>query len=174
MPTRARSACTCRVRYLCRRRRSSSAPVAGRTPFNDDRRAAASAPMTAKRPLADIGAEAAALLSSLNGVRPATGAEELLRLRHKYLTRQVQALRARVGMLQGTKLTFDEESKALYDAVPPVHMDAEFEKVLAELDKRLPGEGSAVDRYNAFRNRFIIPTEKLDAVFKAAIAGCRS
>jgi hypothetical protein len=127
----------------------------------------------AKRPLAEIDAEASVVLSALNQAAPKVD-EELVGLRHKYLTRQLQSLRARVGMLQGRKLTFDEESKALYDAVAPSHADAEFEKVLAELDKRLPGEGSVLDRYDAFRNRFVIPKEKLDAVFKAAIDGCRS
>ena len=55
------------------------------------------------------------------GDSPDPSAAELSRLRHQYLTRQLEALRARVAMLQGTKLTFDEESKALYDAVAPTH-----------------------------------------------------
>lgn len=129
---------------------------------------------TAKRPLAAIDAEAADVLSSLSGATPPRDAEDLVRLRHKYLTRQLEALRARVGMLQGRKLTFDAESKALYDAVAPSHADEVFERVTAELDKRLPGEGSVHERYDAFRNRFIIPKEKLDGVFKAAIDGCRA
>ena len=40
------------------------------------------------------------------------------------------ALRARVAMLQGKRFTFDEESRALYDAVAPTHTEAEFEAVL--------------------------------------------
>ena len=47
-------------------------------------------------------------------------------LRHDYLTRQLEALRTRVRMLQGAKLTFDEESQALYDAVAPVHPESYF------------------------------------------------
>ncbi len=82
-------------------------------------------------------------------------------------------MRARVGMLQGRKLTFDAESKALYDAVAPSHADEEFERVIADLDKRLPGQGSVHERYDTFRNRFVVPKEKLDGVFKAAIDGCR-
>ena len=125
----------------------------------------------AQRPLLEIDAEATTLLSSLN---ERSGGEELIRLRRKYLTRQLQALRARVGMLQGRKLTFDEESKALYDAVAPTHEDAEFERVIADLDERLPGDGSVHERYEAFRSRFVIPKDRLDAVFKAAIDGCRA
>jgi quinol monooxygenase YgiN len=128
----------------------------------------------ARRSLVEIDTEAAAVLSSLNDATPPGHAEELVGLRHRYPTRQLQALRARVGMLQGRTLTFDAESKALYDAVAPTHADVEFETVIAELDKRLPGDGAVLERYDAFRNRFVIPKEKLDGVFKAAIDGCRA
>ena len=40
-------------------------------------------------------------------------------LRSRYLRTQLGSLRARVRMLQGQRFTFDEESKALYDAVAP-------------------------------------------------------
>jgi hypothetical protein len=128
----------------------------------------------AKRPLTAIDAEARTLLSTLAGIAPAAHAEELVRLRHRYLTRQLESLRARVGMLQGKKLTFDEESKALYDAVAPTHTDAEFDRVIADLGERLPGTGSVLERYDAFRSRFVVGKEKLDGVFKAAIEGCRA
>ena len=128
---------------------------------------------TGKRPLGEIGKDASALLKSLSAVRPAATAEELVRLRHRYLTKQLDALRARVGMLQGRKLTFDEESKALYDAVAPKSDLAVFERAITELGKRLPGTGPVLERYDEFRSRFIIPRERLDATFKAAVDECR-
>jgi hypothetical protein len=128
----------------------------------------------AKRPLAAIDADAGDILSQLAAAPAASSADELTRLRHQYLTKQLQALRARVAMLQGKKLTFDEESRALYDAVAPTHTEGDFKKVLAELETRLPGQGNLIDRYDGFRSRFVIPKERLDAVFKAAIEGCRS
>jgi hypothetical protein len=76
-------------------------------------------------------------------------------------------------MLQGNKLTFDDEAKALYDAAPPTHTEAEFKDTLAALEKRLPGAGPLIDRYDAFRKRFVIPKDRLDQVFRAAIDGCR-
>ena len=124
-----------------------------------------------KRPLADLDRRAREVLAGL--ATPPRGGDELLRLRHTYLVRQLEALRARVAMLQGRKLTFDEESKALYDAVAPTHTEADFERMLKDLEARLPGEGALVDRYDAFRDRFVIPKERLDAVFRAAIDGCR-
>lgn len=108
------------------------------------------------------------------GSYPPPRADELARLRHQYLLRQLEALLARVDMLSGTRLSFDEESKALYDAVAP-HLTADhFQSILSRLDRELPGEGELIDRVEAFRRRFIIPKERLDAVFRAAIDGCRA
>jgi hypothetical protein len=126
-----------------------------------------------KPALADIDARAAALVADIERNVPVP-AEELPRLRRQYVLRQLAALRARVSMLGGRKLSFDEESRALYDAVAPSHTGEEFEGVLAELDKRLPGSGPILSRWETFRSRFVIPRDKLDAVFKAAIDGCRA
>jgi hypothetical protein len=127
-----------------------------------------------KRPLADIDADAAALLRELASSKPPAAGDELTGLRHQYLTRQLEALRARVAMLTGTRMKFDEESKALYDAVAPTQTEADFERILAELERKLPGPGPLISRLDAFRDRFIISRERLDDVFKAAIDGCRS
>jgi hypothetical protein len=127
----------------------------------------------ARRPLEAIDAEASALLQSLAVVQPGADADSLVRLRHGYLTRQLEAMRARVGMLQGKRLTFDRESQALYDAVAP-HADASsFERTIDELGARLPGSGSVLERFDAFRHQFIIPRDRLDATFQAAIAAGR-
>ena len=126
-----------------------------------------------KVPLSDIDAGARALAEALAAAAPPPDAEELVRLRHQYLTRQLEAVRARLSMLSGTKLSFDEESKALYDAVAPRHTPQEFEAVLKALDARLPGDGPLLARYDTFRSRFVIPRARLDATFKAAIDGCR-
>jgi hypothetical protein len=77
-------------------------------------------------------------------------------------------------MLRGQRFTFDAESAALYDAVAPTHTEQEFEGVLRELDQRLPGDGTLLERYEAFRDRFAIRKDRLAAVFAAAIDGCRS
>jgi len=98
----------------------------------------------------------------------------MVRLRHQYLVRQLQALYARVEMLTGKKFTFDEESKALYDAVAPTHADEHFAALREELGKALPGSGSVPERFEAYRKRFVVPREKLDAVFTAAITESRA
>jgi len=127
-----------------------------------------------KLPLTEIASRAAALSRDLAVASQTPAGDEMAQLRRQYLTRQLDALRARVSMLTGTKLRFDEESKALYDATAPTHTEADFADVLAQLQSKLPGNGPLIDRYDAFRSRFVIPRERLDAVFKAAIDGCRS
>ncbi|HEY9182590.1 MAG TPA: hypothetical protein VIQ99_05285, partial [Gammaproteobacteria bacterium] len=115
-----------------------------------------------------------AALESLASLAAPPGAAEIVRLRHEYLTRQLESLRARVAMLGGQHLDFDAESEALYDAVAPTHTEEEFARVLDELARRLPGEGPVSGRYEAYRAEFVIPSERLSAVFDAAIDACRA
>ena len=126
----------------------------------------------AKPTLDAIAARAAGLLADLRGIAP--GPDELDRLRHQYLERQLSALAARVRMLKGERLSFDEESKALYDAVAPTYPESHFQEVLDKLEARFPGTGSLVARYEAYRQKFVIPRERLDFVFQTAIQACRS
>jgi pimeloyl-ACP methyl ester carboxylesterase len=128
------------------------------------------AAQAAKRPLPEIQAEAQGLLARLKTPPPA---DALLALRHEYLTRQLEALSTRVDMLAGKKLSFDEESRALYNAVAPVRGSEHFRRILARVEKLLPGTGSLPLRYQAYRNGFVIPPDKVGAVFEAAIAECR-
>jgi len=123
-------------------------------------------------PLAEIDAAASRLIAEMGDVRGSDG-DELDRLRREYLRRQLEALRARVRMLQGSTLTFDEESQALYDAVAPRNPDSYFDEILGEIDRALPGNGRLIDRYDAFRKQFIVPPDRLSRVFDRAIAECR-
>jgi hypothetical protein len=100
-------------------------------------------------------------------------ADEMQQLRKHYLVKQLEAVVTRVEMLKGKRLSFDEEAQALYDAKPPRHTEDDFKKILRNLDRLLPGTGATTQRYEEFRKAFIIPGEKLDAVFQAAITECR-
>lgn len=121
-------------------------------------------------PLDEIAARAEAVSVALAS---AEAKEELQKMRHAYLRRQLEALRARVRMLKGERLGFDEESQALYDATSPARSEADFEQVLQALEQALPGDAPLPQRLEAFRQTFTIPREKLDAVFQAAIAESR-
>jgi hypothetical protein len=126
-----------------------------------------------KRPLPEIRSDAEALIADLAAHPPAAGDEEILRLRHQYLQRQLQSMVARIDLVSGKKMSFDEESKALYDAVASTHGAAHFQEILDRLEREVPGEGPLAARVEAFRQHFVIPRDRLDAVFSAAIEECR-
>lgn len=126
----------------------------------------------AGRRVQDLITSAQQLLQDLGRI-PRSQTEEILALRHQYLSRQLRSAIARLEMLEGHAFTFEEEAFALYDAYPPVYTAAFFEEMLSRLDGLLPGPGSVAQRYESFRSRFIIPRHKLDNVFQAAIRECR-
>jgi hypothetical protein len=127
---------------------------------------------SAKLPLGTIRERAAALRTALDVIDPA-GLDSMARLRHEYLDTQLGAMAGRVAFLQGTRLRFDEESRVLYDAVAPTNAEAYYRELIGRLDQALPGSGPVPARYEAWRAGFVIPREKLDAVFQTAIAACR-
>jgi hypothetical protein len=125
--------------------------------------------------LSDIATRGEALERDLAGAAlpPAKEDAELWRLRTHYLERQLASLRTRVAMLQGKRLTFDQESQALYDATAPHHSEQEFSGILTTLEATLPGDGPIVKRYETFKEGFTIPRDRLAPVFDAAIRACR-
>jgi len=124
-----------------------------------------------KKPLDAIARDATRLLDQLTKIPKST--DEMERLRCRYLTKQLSAVQARVRMLDGAHLKFDEESQALYDAVAPSFSDAHFQEILAKLEPKLPGDGPLLQRYEKWRQAFVIPKDKLDTVFQLAIKACR-
>ncbi len=117
--------------------------------------------------------ETGRLLDSLESLKNEKAGDIQL-LRYKYLYKQLLAVKTKLFMIAGGKLSFDEETKALYDAEAP-HFDNEhFQKILDQLDKVLPGKDKDIQkRLEDFRKQFIIPKDKLSAVFNAAIKEAR-
>ena len=123
-------------------------------------------------PLATLRARADSLDGEIHAIRLARS-DTLGAMRQRYLHQHTAALVTRIRILQGEKLTFDEESQALYDAVAPRKDDAVFEPALATLDSLLPGKGPLYERYENFRKAFVIPEDRADTVFRAAIDEAR-
>lgn len=93
--------------------------------------------------------------------------------RMRGLLHRLTALRTRIALNQGHTLTFDEESLRLFGATAPKHDAAQFDAILEKIDALLPGPGKLSTRVNDFQDQFVIPPDKLGAVFDAAIAECR-
>ena len=126
-----------------------------------------------KQSLDSIRAEVDALQRDLAKTHSDT-ADSLAPLRHEYLAKQLRAMKGRLEFLDGKRVPFDEESAILYDAVAPTLSEQHFKEVVDRLDRELPGKGSVPARFEAYRARFTIPRERLDSVFRTAIAECRS
>ena len=126
-----------------------------------------------KQSLDSIRVEVDALQRDLAKTHPDT-ADSLVPLRHEYLVKQLRAMKGRLEFLDGKRVPFDEESAILYDAVAPTLREQHFKEVVARLDRELPGKGPIPARFEAFRARFTIPRERLDTVFRTAIAECRA
>ncbi|MEQ1896844.1 MAG: hypothetical protein HOP14_06750 [Acidobacteria bacterium] len=130
------------------------------------------------RTLTELGLEVDQILrrlGSLDHSLPAGAEREALMSgwRKTFLIKQLGALRTHLAGLQGLRLPFDEESVALYDAAAPARAEGEFQVVVDVLDRALPGAGTVLDRYVAFRSQFIVPPERLSRTFEAAIGACR-
>lgn len=101
-------------------------------------------------------------------------ANELETLRFHYLYKQIFAVKARIVILNGSILPFRLESRALYDVLPAIVSEDSLQKIIDELDKLLPGQGSVTDRMIHFKETFEIPKNKISRVFDAAVKECRS
>jgi hypothetical protein len=124
-------------------------------------------------PLVTLRASADSLIAILGDTVPAY-ADSMISMRHRYLRAQLGALVAKARMLGGERFTFDQEAQALYGVTPPSYTDAHFDSLLARLDALLPGSGPLAQRYQAFRGQVNVPAERVDTVFKTAIAACRA
>jgi hypothetical protein len=100
--------------------------------------------------------------------------DPMVQKRQRFLVAQLHALETRIAMKQGEKLSFIEEAKGLFGAAPKLQPLESFDPLLARIEALVPGEGPLADRVEAFRNRYIIPHDRLEPVMRAAIAECRA
>ncbi|MEE4278256.1 MAG: hypothetical protein V2I82_07325, partial [Halieaceae bacterium] len=99
---------------------------------------------------------------------------ELATARAEGLRDRIRGLEAIAAYLEDpTRLNFAEQTQTLYD-VPWIEADAESTRAaLAAIEEALPGRGSARARVAGLRRRLLIPAEKRQAVFEAALEECR-
>jgi hypothetical protein len=126
-----------------------------------------------RKPLAAIEREATVLLAELQKLE-VSGREQFVRPRRTFLIKQLESLAARTRTLRGTRYSFDEESMALYGIAAPPFNEKNIKAILARLDSLLPsGAGSLVNRLERYQKDFVIPKDKVAAVFAATIDEAR-
>jgi len=96
------------------------------------------------------------------------------RQRQRYLAAQLKAAETKLAMMAGVKLPFADEAEGLFAVRPTLQPLSAYDPVLAKVAAMVPGEGPLWQRVDAWQNRFIIPTDKLEPVMRAAIAECRA
>jgi hypothetical protein len=89
--------------------------------------------------------------------------------RRDFLEKQLVAAECFLRKLGGEKMTLAEEGRLLYDIDAPVHTAEEFEAARSRLESIVPGTGGLEARVKAFRDRFAIPRDRLDAVVRACL-----
>lgn len=123
--------------------------------------------------LPDIVTQFLALQSRIHAL-PAPETPEAER-RRRDLADRVTALVTRGRILMGEyPASFDAETQLIFGLQVPDYDETHFRSVAARLDAIIPGDGDLVARVSAFREQFVIPPERLEAVIGRAMAECRA
>ncbi|WP_229214428.1 hypothetical protein [Dyadobacter flavalbus] len=130
------------------------------------------APKRADFPKDSFIMQAAGLKKELDSLAAASKNDSTSK-RAKWLSAQLTAFERRIKVFSGENVSFDEESRELFDAVAPVYPEKHFQSQIARLDSLLPGKGSISDRFQKLAGNFLIPEDKIDTVFRTAIAEAR-
>ena len=98
----------------------------------------------------------------------------LAEARKRVLSAQLEAALTRHAMMQKEVFPFAEEARGLFGVTPELRPLSEFDPVLEEIENIVPGDGPLSERVAAFENGYIIPKDRLKAVFDTAIAECKA
>ncbi len=79
----------------------------------------------------------------------------------------------RLEMIGGRRFPFAEEAQGLFGVEVMTRPLESFDPILARLETLIPGDGPLATRVNSFNDRYVIPADRLRAVFDAAIGECR-
>ena len=116
-----------------------------------------------------------ALDATLRSLPVEPGSVEASRVR--YLRAMLNSAKVRLRMLRGEEIPFQDEAEGLFGVRPELIDLTTLDPVLERIEELVPGDesdGPLHERVNAFRDRFVIPNDRLSAVIDAAVAECRA
>ncbi len=116
--------------------------------------------------------EVSKLLNKLESFESADK-HDTIGMRAAFMRYQLTAFSRRIKIFAGERKSFDEESKDLFGVTAPTHPESYFKALVAKLDSVIPGTGDLPSRFQDMASHFIIPKDKIDTVFKTAIAESR-
>ena len=120
----------------------------------------------------ELKAEAERLRAAVEAI-DARGLDRLQRQRRAFLAAHLNAASFRLNMIKGQKYNFREEARQLFGVELTLKPLSAYDPLLVRVDALVPGDGPLSDRVEAFRSRYVIPKDRLEPVFRAAIAECR-
>lgn len=124
------------------------------------------------RTIPDLIAAAKALKARTEAV-PAAKLPPLEQRRRTFLIAQLTAAETRLRMDAGEHFSFADEAEGLFGYRPVLKPLSAYDPVLRRIAALVPGDGDLATRVEAYRDRFVIPADKLRPVMEAAIAECR-
>jgi len=127
----------------------------------------------APRPVSVLRKEADRLMILVNATKDKDLSPDERR-RKLFMKGQLKAAQTRLAMLAGDKFSFEDEAEGLFGVRPVLKPLKSFDPILARIDKIVPGKGDLAARVDAFQNRYVIPTDKVEAVMQAGIAACKA
>jgi hypothetical protein len=124
--------------------------------------------------LADLSSRALALRDRAAGFADAADPTPSLEQRRaRFLVAQLTAAVTRLQMMQGEKLSFQDEAQGLFAVPPELPALGSFDPAIASIDALVPGDGPLWKRIDDFQKQFDIPADRLKPVMDDAIAECR-
>lgn len=120
-------------------------------------------------------ARVVALDATLSAIPVDPGTREAGRVR--YLRAMLASAKTRLRMLRGEEIPFADEAEGLFGVRPELIDLTTLDPVLVQIEELVPGDesdGPLYERINAFRDQFVIPADRLDAVIDAAVDECRT
>ena len=99
--------------------------------------------------------------------------ERLETMRLRSLRARLASLQAHLQVMSGAKLPIGEQVERFYGFKPDFRPLSAYDPALERLDKAIPGPGTLPERIAALKTAALVPPDKIEPVFNAALAECR-
>lgn len=123
-----------------------------------------------KLELPAIRARAGALQARLEAIKAANPLEAM---RARSMRARLVSLIAQLDVAGGARLDMTERVERYYGFKPEFPHLEDYDEALGRLDKAMPGAGTLAERIDALKTAARVPADKVEPVFRAAMAECR-
>ncbi|NJK87842.1 MAG: hypothetical protein HC906_19625 [Bacteroidales bacterium] len=93
-----------------------------------------------------------------------TGFNDIWSLRYKSLEKHLIAVKGKIKLLSGDEMSFDEESKFLYDDIAPKKDLDSLKKELQNIASNFRFEGDIISELLKLKSQFKVPEENLEKI----------